>query len=251
MFRSRTRTLDEPQSSLTSGMASIISGKPCQLSPPLTPQDVPEDYFEHHNPIIHAPVSPIQSPVDLKPRQINAEPLTLEAVSAIIASAVHMSTSGGAPSSLSSGMASIVPKNTSPTHNSPEDLKPSRRRFFSIGWKSKNQDKQVQRELSDEASQTSGSSKESNNGSPRSSSASATSPYNSPRLNDTLSTPPVESEFHANQNLPDDGRDELIYRGIQIKEIKTTLKTMVIPDHVRNPVTHVKLERPGFARINY
>ncbi|KAI9023737.1 hypothetical protein CLU79DRAFT_718508 [Phycomyces nitens] len=158
-----------------------------------------------------------------------------------------MSTSGGAPSSLSSGLASIVPKDASSTHT--EEPKPSRRRFFSIGWKSKSQDKQVHRDISDETSQTSGSSRESTNGSPRSSSASANSPYNSPRPNDTLPLP--DSEFHTNPNLPDDGRDELIYRGIQIKEIKTTLKTMVIPDHVRNPLNHIKLERPGFARINY
>ncbi|KAI9260580.1 hypothetical protein BDA99DRAFT_512488 [Phascolomyces articulosus] len=49
----------------------------------------------------------------------------------------------------------------------------------------------------------------------------------------------------------DDGRRELMYRGIQVKEIKTTLKTMVIPHEVENPMPKVELQRPGFARINY
>ncbi|CAO3590587.1 unnamed protein product [Absidia cylindrospora] len=49
----------------------------------------------------------------------------------------------------------------------------------------------------------------------------------------------------------DDGRDELAYRGIHIKEIKTTLKPMVIPTNVTHPMPIVTMERPGFARINY
>ncbi|KAI8146914.1 hypothetical protein BJV82DRAFT_596994 [Fennellomyces sp. T-0311] len=49
----------------------------------------------------------------------------------------------------------------------------------------------------------------------------------------------------------DDGRNELMYRGIRVKEIKTTLKTMVIPHEVENPMPKVNLQRPGFARINY
>lgn len=49
----------------------------------------------------------------------------------------------------------------------------------------------------------------------------------------------------------DDGKDELLYRGIQIKEVKATLKTLVISNHVRCPMPQVKLERPQFAYINY
>ncbi|KAI8096251.1 uncharacterized protein BX664DRAFT_323461 [Halteromyces radiatus] len=59
------------------------------------------------------------------------------------------------------------------------------------------------------------------------------------------------SSPRSSSSQVDDGLDELSYRGIQIKEIKTTLKPMVIPANVTNPMPTVKLERPGFARINY
>lgn len=48
-----------------------------------------------------------------------------------------------------------------------------------------------------------------------------------------------------------DGFEELVDCGIRVKEIKTTLKTMVIPHEVENPMPQVKIQRPGFARINY
>ncbi|KAI9248911.1 hypothetical protein BY458DRAFT_50554 [Sporodiniella umbellata] len=49
----------------------------------------------------------------------------------------------------------------------------------------------------------------------------------------------------------DDGRHELKSRGIYLKEIKSTMKPLVISDQERYPMPQVKLERPRFARINY
>ncbi|OZJ04336.1 hypothetical protein BZG36_02375 [Bifiguratus adelaidae] len=63
------------------------------------------------------------------------------------------------------------------------------------------------------------------------------------RSDSTKSAPP-EMEH-------DMGREELEYRGIQVKEIKTTLKTMVIPEEVLNPMKKVDLMRPGHARVIY
>ena len=60
----------------------------------------------------------------------------------------------------------------------------------------------------------------------------------------------MEEEKSVDPSI-DDGRRELLYRGIQVKEMKTTLKTMVIPHEVENPMPKVELQRPGFARINY
>ncbi|KAI9318696.1 hypothetical protein BX666DRAFT_1876871 [Dichotomocladium elegans] len=64
-------------------------------------------------------------------------------------------------------------------------------------------------------------------------------------------TTTTTNEMQSSQDNVDDGRRELLYRGIRVKEIKTTLKTMVIPHDVENPMPQIKLERPGFARINY
>ncbi|KAI8330617.1 hypothetical protein BC941DRAFT_440303 [Chlamydoabsidia padenii] len=71
-----------------------------------------------------------------------------------------------------------------------------------------------------------------------------------PALVESTSTTTITSSPRSSSTV-DDGLDELAYRGIQIKEIKTTLKPMVIPSNVANPMPTVKLERPGFARINY
>lgn len=44
------------------------------------------------------------------------------------------------------------------------------------------------------------------------------------------------------------GLKDLVDRGIHVKEISSTMKTMVVPDEVLNPMPSVKLERPRFAR---
>ncbi|KAI8575384.1 hypothetical protein K450DRAFT_262160 [Umbelopsis ramanniana AG] len=46
------------------------------------------------------------------------------------------------------------------------------------------------------------------------------------------------------------GLKDLVDRGIHVKEIYTTMKTMVVPDEILNPMPSIKLERPRFARIN-
>ncbi|KAI8327459.1 hypothetical protein BD560DRAFT_457215 [Blakeslea trispora] len=77
----------------------------------------------------------------------------------------------------------------------------------------------------------------------------------SPTLDSTSSISSQEEEDtqtpRHSSHLVDDGLDELVYRGIQIKQVKTTLKTLVIPDEVSHPMPEIKLERPSFARISY
>ncbi|KAG0174909.1 hypothetical protein DFQ29_007321 [Apophysomyces sp. BC1021] len=233
MFRSRSRSQHE--SSLSSGKASIISAKPESSLPPSPPSSysppIPaspelnhskDKYFAHDTKEKASP-----------PKQED-NVLTIESMSAVIAAAVQMSATtnaGGAPSSLS------------------------------MGWK-KHEEPAAVPEEEEEDGRTSGSSRSSSGGgnvSPRTSSGSSSSNHGSARFtwltgkSTPAPTPAVPEETSQTQTTDtlDDGRDELLYRGIHVKEIKSTLKLMVIPDDVRNPMPEVKLERPGFARINY
>ncbi|KAI8647147.1 hypothetical protein BD408DRAFT_449249 [Parasitella parasitica] len=155
-------------------------------------------------------------------------------MSAVLAAAVQMSSAGGAPSSLSLGNASILQP------FSKNEGKAVKRRFsarlFMNPWK-----KTSVISTSPTTPTTPGlepsspfdstlDDDNSSQGSPRSSSISSSRAFNA---------------------QIDDGRDELLYRGMQIKEIKTTLKPLVISDEQRYPMPEVRLERPGFARINY
>ncbi|CEG84980.1 hypothetical protein RMATCC62417_18720 [Rhizopus microsporus] len=151
--------------------------------------------------------------------------ITIESMSAVIAAAVQLSSSNGKPSSLSSGSASIL---------QPFSKQDKRRnsRFSLFTWK-----KQEKKEK-DNTTPTLDSGLSLNQSSDDDSCSSPSSPRSS-----SASSPKAV--------MIDDGKDELMYRGIQIKEIKTTLKTLVISDEVRHPMPQVKLERPGFARINY
>jgi hypothetical protein len=144
-------------------------------------------------------------------------------MSAVIAAAVQMSATTGVKSSLSMGHASIKPQ-----EKQQREEEKVKRRFSLFSWKKKQQQQQQQQQQQPDSEppamdSTVSSSSSSTTSSPRSSSSATV----------------------------DDGLDELAYRGIQIKEIKTTLKPMVIPANVTNPMPTVKLERPGFARINY
>ncbi|KAI8637628.1 hypothetical protein BD408DRAFT_424255 [Parasitella parasitica] len=49
----------------------------------------------------------------------------------------------------------------------------------------------------------------------------------------------------------DDGKDELIYHGISVNEIKTTLNPMVVSTKFNSNIPEIRLQRPHFARINY
>lgn len=45
-------------------------------------------------------------------------------------------------------------------------------------------------------------------------------------------------------------RQELAEAGIEVKEIKSTLGRMVVPDDVVNPMPKITLEKPQYARVN-
>lgn len=255
MFRSRNKSKNiQPiiQSSLDSGNASIKRTIPA--SPIVISEE--ESYYNSHQPQPQQEYEDyhVDEIIDL---QANASStpttptneLTIESMSAVIAAAVQMSAQGGAKSSLSLGSASILQpfsKTESPTAINTSTTTTSTKRRFStrlFSWSSK--------------SSNSTAAAAAGNTSPTSSTAPTT-----PGLEPSSSPFGIDSSISSDEELGsprsssasnkvDDGRDELAYRGIQIKEIKTTLKTLVISDQVRNPMPEVKLERPGFARINY
>lgn len=220
MFRSRKSLKNEnvQTSSLSSGNASI-------QRPTTAPVVVTETFYTNEPVSYHKDeVIDLQAPTQ--------QDLTIESMSAVIAAAVLMSSSkGSSPSSLSLGNASILKPSPTPTA---ENTK-GRSRFFSNPWK-KNTPTSPTHSL------------------PATPGLEPSSPF------DSTSSITVMDDDNSSQGSPrtsssasgpDDGRDELLYRGIQIKEIKTTLKTLVISDEARYPMPEVRLERPGFARINY
>ncbi|KAI8974687.1 hypothetical protein BDB01DRAFT_806094 [Pilobolus umbonatus] len=195
MFRFRKNTAETLSSSLSNGNASIM---------PTTKDEIPI------RAVIDEPVLPIE-----REERREMDGITMESMSAVIAAAVQITSSGKAPSSLSLGNASIIPiqKQQEP------DIK--KRRLFSNPFKKAST---AETDLPDDLSESS-----------------------SPRSSSSVSSPqPTPAEINL-----DDGRDELLYRGIQIKEIKTTLKPLIITDEDRCPMPTMRLERPGFARINY
>ncbi|CAO3583375.1 unnamed protein product [Absidia cylindrospora] len=257
MFRHRISSpiTEEPNSSFQSGKALIIGMRKSNSMDASThqqqdPASYPDyeqqqqqqeyQYQYQYGEQLHRPISPSASSANtavLPSTTTNQdEPLTIESMSAVIAAAVQMSGTTGAKSSLSMGHASIKQMEKKKQHD--EKVK---RRFSIFTWKKQQQQQQQQQQEQEhdtmdprtDSTLSLSSSVSSTTSSPRSSSSAAAG-------TSSVVTTPV-----------DDGLDELAYRGIQIKEIKTTLKPMVIPSNVTNPMPTVKLERPGFARINY
>jgi hypothetical protein len=62
--------------------------------------------------------------------------------------------------------------------------------------------------------------------------------------------PPTKSEANDRESVQGDtfGLKDLLDRGIHVKEISTTMKKMVVPDDILNPMPQVIVERPRFAR---
>ena len=243
MFRSRKQSASKYESnhpttsSLSSGNASIKRPSLIQVeqdqqqssyytSEPFTPEY--EDFNKDEIIDLQAPST--------------SNDLTIESMSAVIAAAVQMSSAGGAPSSLSLGSASIL-QPFSKTEAIEKKSTEVKRRFSTrlfTGW---NSNKKLAMPTSPISMPGTPALEPSSPFDTTSSIEDDDSSQGSPRCSSSSS--PTKS------NIPDDGRDELLYRGIQIKEIKTTLKTLVISDEVRCPMPEVRLERPGFARINY
>jgi hypothetical protein len=49
----------------------------------------------------------------------------------------------------------------------------------------------------------------------------------------------------------DDGKQELLYRGIQVKEVQTTLDPIIVSTEFTHDYPEITLQRPQFARFNY
>lgn len=218
--------------SYTSGTASTISEQ--TPSPPATPRNTMADkeYF-----------------AAAAREQQRLDDLTMESMSSTIAAAVQIS-SGKSASSLSLGNASII--------HTERTKKEQKRRSSSVlslfggggggGCGSSGRKPSVDAVRSRSNSTAAGS--PTTTTSPRAS-RSSTSSRNLPARLTWLAGEGISEHIASRSNSEfDDGLDELMYRGIKVKEIKSTLKTMVVPNEVKNPMPVVKLQRPGFARIN-
>lgn len=181
--------------------------------------------------------------------QQRLDDLTMESMSSAIAAAVQIS-SGKSASSLSLGNASII--------HTERTKKEQKRRSSSVlslfggggggGCGSSGRKPSVDAVRSRSNSTAAGSPPTTT--SPRAS-RSSTSSRNLPARLTWLAGEGISEHIASRSNSEfDDGLDELMYRGIKVKEIKSTLKTMVVPNEVKNPMPVVKLQRPGFARIN-
>ncbi|KAK4510533.1 uncharacterized protein ATC70_004964 [Mucor velutinosus] len=231
MFRSRkysqsTSSPVKSTSSLSSGNASIK--RPATVT---SAEEQPSYQYNDDEEINHDEIIDLQAP-----QQQQQPDLTIESMSAVLAAAVQMSAAGGAPSSLSLGSASILQP-----FAKAEETSVKRRfsaRLFMNPWKK-----------SSVAASTSPTT-------PTTPGLEPSSPFDSSLDDDNSSqgsprSSSISGSRTSTTTTVDDGRDELLYRGIQIKEIKTTLKTLVVSDEQRYPMPEVRLERPGFARINY
>ncbi|KAG2200426.1 hypothetical protein INT46_002293 [Mucor plumbeus] len=232
MFRSRKYSQSsspvQTTSSLSSGNASIK--RPAVVTPIEEQhhhQQQQQIHFDEHDEINHDEIIDLQAPQQQQPD------LTIESMSAVLAAAVQMSSAGGAPSSLSLGSASILQP-----FAKTEEITVKRKfsaRLFMNPWKK--------------------SSVSTSPTTPTTPGLEPSSPFDSTLDDDNSSQgSPRSSSISGSRTsttTADDGRDELLYRGIQIKEIKSTLKTLVISDEQRYPMPEVRLERPGFARVNY
>lgn len=216
----------------------------------------------------HQPAHASENDVD---RQSNQDNLSLESMSAMIAAAIEMSTKGRGASSLSLGHASIVPSNTTAQQLS-RSRSTSVRSFFTGSSRqstpspsgTNNNNTETTTSMTVRPKRSSSMSSQHSLPTPRRSSSASTHRYsarfswliNPPSSTTTAETAKKINDAIVEETRPseediDDGKRELMYRGIPVKEIKTTLKTMVVPHEVERPMPNVKIERPSFARINY
>ncbi|KAI8991217.1 hypothetical protein BDF20DRAFT_843399 [Mycotypha africana] len=276
MFRSFKKSENTITSSLSSGNASIqrpsIIIPPFEHQPSMPVECTDTDYDINEEELIDLqapPNSGSSGSTTLTP----STDITLEHMSAALAAAVQLTATSShskkPPSSFSSGTASIVSTPTVPTMTPRRRF--STRLLFTNPWK-----KTASSSVHSSVSLDSPSSTFSTPSTPGLEPCSPITPCHSSidittddEENSTVSlgqhhrsrssssvTSATASSTHslfaiASSSPTDDGRDELIYRGIQVKEIKSTLKTLVISDDIRYPMPEVRLERPGFARINY
>lgn len=216
--RSSSTAVRTDKSSLESGNASIIA------RPPRRNPSLGLDRCANSPNWSDATLSPIDQSeiIDLQPEQLPKIPRasTDESLTAVLAAAIQMSS---VPlkqrSSLSSGRASVI--------------LPSAR---------------FQQDASRRDSNSSISSDES---------ASPKTPTSRQRLSSYFfssgkkAANPVDSEQKDGGKPSEEdtfGMRDLLERGIHVKEISTTMKKMVVPDNILNPMPSVMVERPRFAR---
>lgn len=145
-----------------------------------------------------------------------------EIIAEIIAKATAVSKASGQYSSLSSGRASIAKARSSDSSPPPimtQSLSESSSRPASI------------RSIDNHRSSTS-------------------HPRNS--MSSSIFSKLVTGGSNKKKPIKDDekARQELAEAGIEVKEIKSTLGRMVVPDDVVNPMPKITLEKPQYARVN-
>lgn len=152
----------------------------------------------------------------------NVIPNDDEIIAEIIAKATAVSKASGQYSSLSSGRASIAKTRSSDSSPPPimtQSLSESSSRPASI------------RSIDNHRSSTS-------------------HPRNS--MSSSIFSKLVTGGSNKKKPIKDDekARQELAEAGIEVKEIKSTLGRMVVPDDVVNPMPKITLEKPQYARVN-
>ncbi|KAG2189504.1 hypothetical protein INT44_004646 [Umbelopsis vinacea] len=233
---------ENSQSSFGSGMASIRMSSDVASSQPNLSQEAFEVVDLQANSNGHAqydfhkslPEAPTETSQDV----------TVESMTAVLAAAVQMSTNPGKSlSSLSLGSASIVPSTTPPADPRPSPgISVRTSRLFSFSAKKPESSPALSESVSTPTSASSGASLDLSGATPPSRFT-----LFSRRSGNNVPT----KENKITENEDENGMKELEYRGITVKEIKGTLKTMVIPDNVKNPMPESKIQRPGFARVIY
>jgi hypothetical protein len=172
-----------------------------------------------------------QSPVDGHPADtsLSNSQSDLDLIAGIIANATAAASSKtGSYSSLSSGKASVVPRPTNSNSTSTQSF-----------TKPASSEKRVFRDLFGSSG-----------------SKAKPSPTLSSSSKDTKQDSASSSSFFGKgifakrkEEISDPNQQELAEAGIEVKELKSTLGTMVVPHQVSNPVPKVTLEMPKHARL--
>ncbi|KAG2174966.1 hypothetical protein INT43_006028 [Umbelopsis isabellina] len=171
-----------------------------------------------------------QPPLESRPSlaSLSTEQSDLDLIAGIIANATAAASSKtGSYSSLSSGKASVVPRPSISTSTSTQSI-----------TKSPSAEKRAFRDLF-------------GNGGSRA----KPSPTLSNSSKDTKQDSASSSFFgkglfgKRKEDVSDPSQQELAEAGVEVKELKSTLGTMVVPHQVSNPVPKVTLEMPKHARL--
>lgn len=218
--RSSSTAVQADKSSLESGMASIIARSPRRKLPPSQASTTwSEVTLSPENPIDVGDMIDLQSGSSPRTKRTSTE----DSLASVLAAAIQMSS---VPlkqrSSLSSGRASVIMSSS----RTQQDL--------------------VRRDSNSSISSDEYSSPKT----PTSRRPLSSYFFYTGKKASSADAAPTKSEANDREAVQGDtfGVKDLLDRGIHVKEISTTMKKMVVPDDILNPMPQVIVERPRFAR---